>query len=114
MKALLVSVEGACSTEEQLGALSEVLLVIYLDLSASILYVSALLMQFRGVNSVQLSLLVLLEVALHLQGTLASFGCTEPVSFRLVARSSRAGIVVHEGVSMSGLGTEPGCVNEFY
>lgn len=64
-------------------------------------------------NSVQLSLLVLLEVTLHLQSTLAPLGCAEPVSFCLVARGSRAGIVVHEGVSMSGLGTESGGVNKF-
>jgi hypothetical protein len=56
----------------------------------------------------------LLEITFHLQSTVVLLGCTESISFRQESRSTRPGVVIQESVSMDGLGSKSGGVNELY
>lgn len=114
MRAFLVSVHGSCFAEEEFGALSKVFLVVNLDFDRGVFNVRALLIQLRLMDSVKLGLLFLLEVALHLQGAVVLLGSTESISFRQESRCSRSSVVIQEGVSVGGLGSKSGSVNEFY
>ena len=109
-----MSVLGASFTEKDTGTLSEVFLVINLDFDRGVDDVRTFFVQFRSMNRVKLSLFFLLEITFHLQSTVVLLGCTESISFRQESRSTRPGVVIQESVSMNGLGSKSGGVNELY
>lgn len=108
-----MGIKGCGFAKQEFSAFSEVILVSHLDLGHGVLYVGSFLIKFRLVDRVFYSLLFLLEVAFHLESAFALQSGTESVSFRLVARSSRSSVMVHESVSMSRLGSESSGADEF-
>jgi hypothetical protein len=109
-----VGVEGSGFAKQEFSAFGEVVLVSHLDLSHGVLYVVTFLNKFRFVDRVFEGLFFLLEIAFHLESAFALQSGTESVSFRLVARSSRSSVMVHESVRMRRLGSESSGADEFY
>ena len=109
-----MGIKSSGFAKQEFSAFSEVILVSHLDLGHGVLYVVSFLIKFRFVDRVFKSLLFLLEIAFHLKSALALQSSTESVNFRLVPRSSRSSVMVHESVRVNRLGSESSGADEFY
>lgn len=103
---LLVGVNGTSFVKQSLGICRLLCLIFVINPLIHECNVLSLLLHLERMDGVFLSRLILLEVALHLEGAVLPVRHAETIILIHVARSVRAGIVVYERVCVCRLRTK--------